>query len=253
MTTLQWIWVAGGGVVALLIILILLLRRAPPARASHRPSFDDLDTVSSWRPQSTRMLSTHERVAHGTLMRAVPEMLVFAQVPLSRFLKVPTRYSYSEWMRRVGNQCADLVVCDPSTEVVAVIDVRGVKQPASPRAQQRAERLARVLRAAGIPLHVWSANALPTVEQVRAALIREPEDDGAPDTLPQMPPASRSESAARANAAPFSDSEVDQLSPDEIIEMREPHSSTWFDNLDSRGTPLDTKGAKPGKPDGTPR
>ena len=55
---------------------------------------------------------------------ALPGYMILAQVPLARFLNVPKRNSYAEWMRRLGNQCVDFVVCDVTSQVVAVVEVR---------------------------------------------------------------------------------------------------------------------------------
>ncbi|MDB5819940.1 MAG: hypothetical protein JWQ11_3580 [Rhizobacter sp.] len=239
MATPVWLWVAAASVIVVLALWLLALFRMPKKRPpSQRPSFDDLDTVSAWQPQPTRVLGVHQRVAHATAVRAVPELLVFAQVPLARFLKVPTRYSYNEWLRRVGHQSADLLVCDASTEVIAVIDVRSPKETSSARTEQRRRRLVKVLKAARIPLHVWVTDALPTVEMARASLMPHlPQDD--PNALPRATRSNRRRDASlHVPTRPFSDSETHDLSPDEVIEMREPHSSSWFDNLDSRGVPL---------------
>ena len=145
----------------------------------------------------------------AVLMRALPAHMILAQVPLARFLKVPTRHSYSEWLSRVGQLCADLVVCDSASQVVAVVDVRPPDDRSSPRALKRLARIRRVLQGAGIPLHVWTENALPSPEQARAAILPH-------------------EAAAVAAAPPAE-------APDGL---REPPASTWFDNLESSRVPL---------------
>ena len=71
-------------------------------------SVDRIDTVIGWPPQPTRVLGTQERLAYSTLARALPEYMILAQVPLARFLNVPRRNSYADWLRRVGNQCVRL-------------------------------------------------------------------------------------------------------------------------------------------------
>ena len=86
----------------------------------HSAPSDRVDTVAGWPPQPTRLLSSSERVAFSTLVRALPEYIVLAQVPLSRFLSVPKRNSYADWLRRVGYQCVDFAVCDMNAQVVAV-------------------------------------------------------------------------------------------------------------------------------------
>ena len=58
------------------------------------------------------------------MRKAMPRQLVLAQVPLARFISVPTRHSYSDWLTRVGRLTVDLLVCDKSSRVVAVVDIR---------------------------------------------------------------------------------------------------------------------------------
>lgn len=130
-----------------------------------------LDTLSAWEPMATRVLTTAERDAYVVLRKALPEHIILAQVPLARFIKVPTRNSYSEWLRRAGSLCADLVVCDAASQVIAVVEVR---QPASrekERSLRRHNRMDRVLTAARIPVHVWLEDALPGPAIAREAVL----------------------------------------------------------------------------------
>jgi hypothetical protein len=147
---LSWVWVRR--------------RRATPA-----PGPEKLDTVEAWPPQAVRVLTLPERKACDVLRRAVPRNhLVLSQVPLSRFISVPTRHPYGEWLRRVGRLSADFLVCDASSRVVAVIEVRSVNESESSR--KRHERIGEVLAAAGLPVHVWHDDDIPPVTEVRALL-----------------------------------------------------------------------------------
>jgi len=147
------------------------LRRRSAAEAQGRPE-DALDTVAAWPPEVSRVLTTPEQRAYQLLVRNLPSgYAILAQVPLSRFLRVPTRHSYREWMRRVGRLNADLLVCDTGSRVLAVIDVRAEDESA--RSRNRHERLGRVLRAAGIRVHVWREGHLPTPAEVRTALAHD--------------------------------------------------------------------------------
>jgi hypothetical protein len=104
------------------------------------------------------------------MRKAMPSRLVLAQVPLARFISVPTRHSYSDWLTRVGRLTVDLLVCDKSSRVVAVVDIRTGGQ--SERSMRRHERMTQVLHAAGIRVLHWNAEALPSPTEVRA-LFRE--------------------------------------------------------------------------------
>lgn len=232
----------AAGVVALLAYAAL---RARGPDSSDRASGERrLDTVVAWPPAATRILTGAERQAYSTLERALPGYMILAQVPLARFLKVPTRHSYSEWLRRLGTQCADLVVCDMASEVLAVINVQPPAGAESDRARKRLNRMGRVLKAAGIPMHVWTDNALPSVEAAREMIL--PKAITAPGPTSPSPVADTRVRPSRPT--PFDDATRDE-SLDERIEMREPPPSTWFDEFNSGPAPLapgDGRGDKRG-------
>ena len=143
--------------VALLCALPLvwwLARQSPMPRPE--PTGERLDTLVGWPPEPTRILRSSERLAFSTLKLALPGYLILAQVPLARFLSVPKRNSYAEWMRRLGNQCVDFVVCDVTSQVVAVVEVRPPMDHLDEKIRVRLDRVARALKAAKIPLHIWN-------------------------------------------------------------------------------------------------
>ena len=227
---LRLIATLGLGLLVLLGVLWFFARRS--ASTPKEDPADRLDTVGGWPPQATRILTTAERLAQEVLIRALPEYLVLAQVPLARFLKVPTRNSYVEWLRRLGNQCADLVVCDKATQVIAVVDVQAPTERSSERARKRLNRMARVLKAAQIPLHVWTEGALPSIEAARATLLPKPPEAAVTAAAPPTSPTTPSKPLA-----PVEDFDRDST-PDEIIEALEPPPSTWFDEFNSGPAPL---------------
>ncbi len=155
--------------VLLLMLLAVRLRHRQDNRRAH--AREALDTVQGWLPESARIMSIHERQAYDLLRRALPGFLVLAQVPLSRFLRVPTRHSYNEWLQRVGSLNADLLLCDSGSRVLAVIDIRAPEETG--RSRRRHERLARVLRAAGIRVFTWREGTLPSLSEVRTTLSAE--------------------------------------------------------------------------------
>src|SRR5580765_1337611 len=122
MTTLQIALVLLA--LALLIGWLWLRQRGAEASAEATAPSERIDTLIGWPPQATRVLTARERVAFGTLVRALPEYMVLAQVPMARFLSVPKRHSYADWLRRVGYQCIDFAVCDMAAQVVAVVELQ---------------------------------------------------------------------------------------------------------------------------------
>lgn len=232
-----------GLVIALLLAWVWLRQRGGGGGASRNAENtpDRIDTIIGWPPQATRVLSTQERIAFGTLMRALPEYMVLAQVPLARFISVPKRNSYADWLRRVGYQCVDFVICDMAAQVIAVVELQPPQL--GERARKRLTRITRTLKAAQLPLHVWRENSLPSVDAAREVLLRRL----APEVVqtPARDAAATVATTAAAAAAPavdprrspFEDTDRDSTQ-DEMIELLEPPPSTWFDDLDSDPVPL---------------
>jgi hypothetical protein len=84
----------------ILLLTIVLVRRKPERSGSRAKRADALDTVASWQPEASRVLTAAERKAYEITRKALPGLMVLAQVPLARFLRVPTRHSYSVWLSR---------------------------------------------------------------------------------------------------------------------------------------------------------
>jgi Protein of unknown function (DUF2726) len=250
-------------VIALLCALPLvwwLARLQGPPPRPEMPA-ERLDTLAGWPPEPTRILRSNERLAFSTLKLALPGYLILAQVPLARFLTVPKRNSYAEWMRRLGNQCVDFVVCDVTSQVVAVVEVRPPMDHLDEKIRVRLDRVARALKAAKIPLHIWNEEKLPTIEAAREKLL--PSTPAVPAGMAKKPAAvaavasaatvigaAEFSEAAFGNAAmnearmgdavveggpavdPFADTDRD-WSQGEVIEVREPNATSWFDELES--------------------
>jgi hypothetical protein len=232
MSTLQ---IALIGIALLLLLAWLWLRGRAGATAPEKRAADRIDTLAGWPPQATRVLSKAEMLTLGTLVRALPEYLVLAQVPLARFIDVPKRNSYADWLRRVGYQCVDFLVCDMSAQVVAVIELQPLQM--SERARKRHDRIERTLKAAQIPLHVWRDSGLPSPEAAREALLPRLAASAVAAAGVAAAAAAAAQPSAPPARNPFDDTGRDS-SHDETIELLEPPPSTWFDDMDSDPIPL---------------
>ena len=238
---------------ALPLVWWLARRTGPPVR-KEQPA-ERMDTLAAWPPEATRVLRSSERVAFSTLKLALPGYMILAQVPIARFLNVPKRNSYAEWMRRLGSQCVDFVICDVTSQVIAVVEIRPPLEQISDRLRARLDRVERVLEAANIPVHVWNEERLPTIEAARDTLLhlRAP---AVPASLAKKPlvhlqplttgaavvmaaeavVVDAPEAIAAPASDPFADTDRD-WTKDEVIEVREPTSATWFDELEESVSP----------------
>lgn len=161
-TTLAALFASLG----LLLAAILMRRRA---QAPATPRDDSLDTVAAWPPQAVRVMTLGERQAFEVLRRALPGHVILSQVPLSRFISVPTRNPYQQWLQRAGRLAVDVLVCDFSSRAIAAIEVRTAEE--SQRAARRHQRLIEVLRAAGIAVYEWNEDDLPSVAEARELFV----------------------------------------------------------------------------------
>lgn len=235
---MQTLLIVGGLVLLMALVGIWWRQRSAGKKTGGRSGqkvrmMEGLDTLMSWHPQATRVMTTPERKAYAALRAGLPEHIILAQVPLARFLKVPTRHSYSEWLRRVGVLCGDLVVCDSASQVVAIVDIRLPESQENERGRQRHERMDRVLKAAEIPLHIWREDAIPNAVGARNAILGMPVDAPTatePRQQPAMATSGRVPAAGRIPAAAVID--------DDGMEQRDPPSSTWFDEMESAPAPL---------------
>jgi hypothetical protein len=229
---------------ALLLVLLLwwLMRgRGTRPDTARNAASERVDTLIGWPPQAMRILTSQERIAYGTLMRALPDHMVLAQVPLARFLNVPKRQSYTDWLRRIGYQCVDFVVCDMSSQVVAAIDLQSSNPQINERARKRQTRMARTLKAAKIPLLVWFENSLPGTEAAREAVLQQAVAQAEAATVPaaaeSAAPTTSQAKPEQPGTNPFADTDRDSAQ-DERIEVLEPPASTWFDELETAPAPL---------------
>jgi hypothetical protein len=150
-------------VCSLVLLLVVSRWRRRPAPVPVRN--DALDTVEDWPPQAVRVMTLGERQAFEVLRRALPGHVILAQVPLSRFISVPTRNPYQQWLTRAGRLAVDVLVCDFSSRAIAAIEVRTADESA--RSARRHQRLVQVLRAAGVTVYEWNEDELPSIVEAR--------------------------------------------------------------------------------------
>ena len=158
--------VAGGALTAavLTLSLLMLARRRRAHSLQGGEGADGLDTIAAWPPQAVRVMTLAERQAYDVLRRALPRCIVLAQVPLARFISVPTLNSYAAWLTRAGRLSADLLVVDNASRPITAVQIRDGDE--TDRSVKRRQRLVDVLQAAGISVHVWDGDRLPSPEEV---------------------------------------------------------------------------------------
>jgi hypothetical protein len=162
-------WMAAASALLAALLTWAVMRRLRPAAPPPPKVEEGMDTIQAWPPQAVRVMTLGERQAYEVLKRALPGHVILSQVPLSRFISVPTRNPYHLWLQRAGRLAVDLLVCDFSSRAVAAVEVRTADE--SKRSARRHQRLVEVLRAAGVQVFEWDEDALPDVVEARELFI----------------------------------------------------------------------------------
>lgn len=111
--------------------------------------------------------SRPERVLYERLRTALPDLVVLAQVQLSRVV-IPVSQGHAP-LNKIIRKSLDFVICDPSFAPLIAIEVNDRSHEAPDRIAADAEKAA-ALRSAGIPLIKWEARKLPNVDEIRATV-----------------------------------------------------------------------------------
>jgi hypothetical protein len=165
----QPLWMAVASALLATLLTWRVMRGRRPTASLPQQREEGLDTIQAWPPQAVRVMTLGERQAYEVLKRALPGHVILSQVPLSRFISVPTRNPYQLWLQRAGRLAVDLLVCDYSSRAVAAVEVRTTDE--SKRSAKRHQRLVEVLRAAGVQVFEWDEDNLPEVVQARELFL----------------------------------------------------------------------------------
>ena len=123
-----------------------------------------------WPLEACRtVLSQPEQVLYRRLVQALPNHLVFAQVQLSRFLKVKRGVPWQTWFNRISQLSADFLILNPDTSVVAAIELDDASHD-RPRGRDADARKTHALQSAGVRLIRWHVRHLPDEPAIRTAL-----------------------------------------------------------------------------------
>ena len=124
-----------------------------------------VEPSSTSQPQAALVLGSVERKAYRLLREAFPRAEVLAHVQLLRFIRMPPRDQRESWLQSASVLDVDLLLCDGRFRVLAAVDVRTRRD--TPAGKERNERMAQVLQATGISVHVWHEENLPSVAEIR--------------------------------------------------------------------------------------
>jgi len=134
---------------------------ASPAMAAAEPA-PEPGIAYAARPH---LLSPAEKLIYYLLRTGLPDLEVFAKVPLAAVIDAPGRgYDHEQQLRRLARQVLDFVVCDKGMKIMAGVQLAAVGPEAVVAQRIRSE----CLKSAGIRLVTIDPAALPKRAEVRA-------------------------------------------------------------------------------------
>lgn len=164
-TAIVWIAALFAAALAVPMALFFVLR------VPHQHRVDDLPAQWPLRPRP--VFNPPERRLYHLLREALPNHIVLAKLPLVRVCQPsnaePEQVRY--WFRLLGAIHINFALCDPLGRVLAAVDLVPSRGPPSARAQRIK---AAVLQACQVRYMSCTAEALPTLVQIRALLPRHP-------------------------------------------------------------------------------
>jgi very-short-patch-repair endonuclease len=162
--------------VKLLLFFIALLLFAIIAQVLVRAFSRQRHGEGEWPFSAQKPLTRVEQVLYYRLVQTLPEMVVLAQVPLTRFLRVHKGKTWSEWHNRISQKSIDFLICERDFTIVAAIELDDGSHDGVARVKADTTKN-RALTAAGVTLLRWRTHALPDIETIRT-IINEIRDDG---------------------------------------------------------------------------
>lgn len=119
----------------------------------------------SWPVFSHPVMSAAELDLYARLTQALPDLRVFPQVQLCRFVEVRPGQKRVKTLNRYDRLSADFVIAQGDARVVCVIELDDVSHD-RPAARVRDAKKNAVLAAAGIPILRFRAGKLPSVSEL---------------------------------------------------------------------------------------
>jgi len=158
------------------------LRQRKAANAEERTG-----DASQYRYVSLRhVASPPEKILFERLHKALPELVVLAQVHLPRVIQ-PASKSKAP-LERIIRKSLDFVICDATFAPLVAIEVNDRSHNAGDRIASDIDKAA-ALKSAGIPLITWEARKLPSIDVIRTTILEHVKID-AEDPAPVLAPKS---------------------------------------------------------------
>lgn len=153
--------------IVLIVIGLFCLIAIQTAKSSHA----DNNQVNPYI--SAKPLTDTEVLFYRTLLEALPEYIVLAQVQLASFIKVDKRkldsFKTHRWQNPINQQSVDYLICTKDFSIVTAIELDDKSHLRDDAIRRDAKKNAS-LAAANVPLIRWNSERMPSVEIIRSTI-----------------------------------------------------------------------------------
>lgn len=123
-----------------------------------------------WPYLKKKVLSNPEQILYSRLIKALPEYIVLAQVPLSRFIEVRKVNNYQKYFNKISRLSVDYLVCNKDFSVLKAIELDDSSH------NNKARKLVDIrkdsaFKAAGIDIIRWRVESLPDEKIIKASIL----------------------------------------------------------------------------------
>lgn len=132
--------------------------------------------AEKWPFLARSLLTDSEKIFHATLKDALPEYVIYVQVPLSQMLRVERGHDEHAWNNRINRMSVDFVVSDEFTRIIAAIELDDPSHD-NPKRQADDAKKDKALQSAGIRVLRWRVECMPDRELVRATVLDGPSQE----------------------------------------------------------------------------
>lgn len=120
--------------------------------------------IGHLRFRRKKLLSSPEQVLYHRLVRALPELHVFAQVAMAEVVSCSSPAGRNKFMQKR----LDFLLCRPDMSVLAAIELDDSTHLRPARVKADADKDL-ILQKAGIPIVRWHVKSIPSEEAIRQA------------------------------------------------------------------------------------
>ena len=116
-----------------------------------------------------RLMTPTEFTVYQTLIKTLPEFLIFPQVQASRVLDIPQNKDNYYWFNFISRLSYDFVVCRQDSTPIAIIEIDDATHENAKR-QEADNRKNKATKAAGVAVIRWAVGQTPSSKEIKTLI-----------------------------------------------------------------------------------